>query len=370
MPVLHEWTELEARAKYCAEGNTHWLPAPNDVFLMDHLPGLPLLPMCASYAAWFKALQAWLPRVLTPDRLGLREIQPGVWAGLRTRISPSARLLAPCWLGESVTVGPCAVVGPMAILEDKVFIEAAAEVSTSVVGAETLVGECTEVKDSMALGSILINWKTNSSVQIDDPFLLCALNQHKLDTRSAGWFGRLAALGAMAGTWPLVVAAILMSKLNGRPALNLRAAVRPGTQGAPGEIVRYYELTNHWLRRWPQLWNIAGGTFAWVGNRPLSQTETASLTSDFERLWLTAPIGLFSLADAEACPEAFSDEARAHASFYAVQANWRLDLAILKRVLLAPARKKRSLLTDDQSNWRGVEHENKVSGKHIAYQRT
>jgi len=372
LPILHELTEPEARAKYCADGNTKWLPAPNDVILMDHLPGLPLQPMCGSYAAWFKALLAWLPRAVTPDRIGLREIQPGVWAGLRTRVSLSARLLAPCWLGESVTVGPCAVVGPMAILEDKVFIEAAAEISSSVVGAETLVGECTELKDSLACGNTLINWKTNSSVQVCDPLLLRALSQHHLSARSGGWFGRLAAIGVMACTWPFGLFAIVMSKLHGHPALQRQAALRTQASGASSETLRYYEFpyTNEWLRRWPQLWNIAGGTFAWIGNRPLSPAEAATLTNDFERLWLSAPIGLISLADAEGCPEGFSDEAQAHASFYAVQANWRLDLAILKRVLLASARKKRSPLTDNKSVWKGVEHENKISKGHIAYQRT
>ncbi len=371
LPILHELTEAEARAQFCEDCNTNWLPAPNDVVVMDHLPGLPLQPMCGSYAAWFEALLAWLPRAATPDRIGVREIQPGVWAGLRTRVSPSARLLAPCWLGESVTVGPCAAVGPMAILEDKVFIEAAAEISNSVVGAETLVGECTELKDSLACGNNLINWKTNSSVQVSDPFLLCALNQHKPSDRSAAWFGRLTATVALACTWPIGLLAMLGSKANGRPALTWTEAVRAQAPGAPGQPLRYYELTytSHWLRRWPQLWNIATGTFAWVGNRPLSPTEAGSLTNDFERLWLSAPIGLFSLADAEGCPEGFSDEARAHASFYAVQANWRLDLAILKSVLFGSVRNERSLVTDNQSIWKGVEHEDKISKRHVAYQR-
>src|SRR5665213_3486718 len=103
-PILHELTELEARARYSMNTNILWLPAPNDVIVMDHLPGQPE-PMCVSYASWFKALLAWLPHAITPDRIGLREIQPGVWAGLRARISPSAQFLAPCWLGESVTIG-------------------------------------------------------------------------------------------------------------------------------------------------------------------------------------------------------------------------------------------------------------------------
>ena len=55
--------------------------------------------------------------------------------------------------------------------------------------------------------------------------------------------------------------------------------------------------------------------------------------NDFERLWLAAPIGLFSLADAEGSAEPFSDEARAHASYYAAEKNWRLDWAVLAHAL-------------------------------------
>ena len=97
----------------------------------------------------------------------------------------------------------------------------------------------------------------------------------------------------------------------------------------------YYEFTTvaDWLKRWPQLWNVVRGEFAWVGNRPISPEAAATLASDFERLCLKTPIGLFSLADAEAGGPAFSQEARLPASLYAVRANRRLDLSILVRVL-------------------------------------
>ena len=65
----------------------------------------------------------------------------------------------------------------------------------------------------------------------------------------------------------------------------------------------------------------------------LINPAAATLASDFERLWLKTPIGLFSLADAEAGGPAFSQEARLPASLYAVRANRRLDLSILVRVL-------------------------------------
>ena len=65
----------------------------------------------------------------------------------------------------------------------------------------------------------------------------------------------------------------------------------------------------------------------------LAPAAAVTLTSHFDRLWLKAPIGLISLADAEACAELLGQEARVLASFYAMRANWRLDLSILGRVL-------------------------------------
>jgi hypothetical protein len=63
----------------------------------------------------------------------------------------------------------------------------------------------------------------------------------------------------------------------------------------------------------------------------LHPKQAARLTNDFERLWLKRRTGLVSLADVETRREKFSDETRAHSSYYAVQANRRLDCRIMAR---------------------------------------
>ena len=337
-PEVRELTPAEARAKYRDDDDTGWLPAPFDITVMNHLPGLPQFPLVASYADCFSAWQAWLPQALTPDRIGVREIKPNVWVGLRAQVSPEANLCAPCWIGDRAFIGPGTIIGPMAVVENDSFIERGAQVSNSVISPETFVGEFVEVRNSIALGGTLVNWKRSSCVKVSDTFLLGSLARRTRTFNPAVMLGRLAAAFVLLLTLPVVLIWMLMARMRGLSVLRPRIAVRPRantTAPMPGDTLLYHELPNvhGWLRRWPQLWKIVRGEFVWIGNRPLSHSRAARLTNEFERLWLATPIGLISLADAEACSDLCNDETRAHASYYAAQANWRLDISIFTRSL-------------------------------------
>jgi len=56
--------------------------------LMDHLPGLRQHPLFNSYESWFEAVHAYMPRAGTPDRIGVREIQPGIWSDCAADLAP------------------------------------------------------------------------------------------------------------------------------------------------------------------------------------------------------------------------------------------------------------------------------------------
>jgi NDP-sugar pyrophosphorylase family protein len=170
-----EPTKEEAAGRHNPEGEPGWLPAPHDVVPMSHLPGCPDLPLFESYASWFAALLAWMPKAMTPARVRVTEARPGVWVGSRSRVSPTAKLIAPCWVGDQVSVAKDAVVGPCAILEDRTVVESGARVNQSWVGPDTFVGPMTSVENSLAWGSSLIDWRTDSSLRVPDQFLLSSL---------------------------------------------------------------------------------------------------------------------------------------------------------------------------------------------------
>jgi len=176
-----ELTPTDAAEKYGAPAS-----------LMDHFPGLPDYPLFASYERWFKALAVWMARARTPDRVGVRELRPGIWVGLHCRISRQARLDAPCWLGDHVYVGPGAVIGPDTILEKSSFIEPEAEIKNSIIGPATFVGRYMRISNSLAWGSTLVDWQTGLESTLSDAFMLCALHPRPSRAKAIPWLDRVA----------------------------------------------------------------------------------------------------------------------------------------------------------------------------------
>jgi hypothetical protein len=308
-----------------------WMKQPWDVFVLDRLPQLPALPLFDSYEGWFSALRAWLPQA-AGERVGAREWAPGIWVGMRSQISPEAQLWAPCWIGDRVCLQAGAVVGPNAVIEDGAVIDRQAEVSEALIGPGTYVGALTEVRHAAAWGEQLVSFRTGSLAILGDAFLLSDI-ERPVARATSPWYARLAALLALVLTSPILAAAWWRCRRPGQKVFEPRIAVQPQPTApdAPGPSLRYYELNglSGPARRWPQLWSIVRGDFNWVGNRPLTRQQAAELSSEFEQLWLAAPVGLISLADSYACRDAFGEEARAHSSFYAVHNHRRQDLSIL-----------------------------------------
>ncbi len=317
-----EWTVAEVRARFNLE----------NVMLADRLPALPDAPLFESCAGFFGAMQRWQP-LAHPYRVGTKEIAPGIWAGLRCKIDPSAKLVAPCWLGENVWIRANATVGPDAFIEDSALVDHDAEVIRSWVGPWTYVGALTHVNQSLAWADGLLNLASSSFTEIVDMFLLGDLRGGQGFARSSSWFGRLLAFVAGIVASPLVLLAAIRNSGSGRPLFEHKRAVIP-TAVAGNSALRemdYRELNGvtGLARRWPQLWSIVRGDFTWVGNRPLTREQALQFETEFEQLWLAAPVGFVSLADTFGCGADCDDEARAHSSFYAGRADRRLDRAVL-----------------------------------------
>ena len=185
--VIAESRELkpaEARLKYGTEREE------TSVEVLEQFPGEGMPPLFNSYAGLFAALCQWMPFAITADRVGVRQLCPGVWVGSHSHVSPEARLVAPCWVGNHAFVGARAVLGPGTIIEDGAFIEPGVEIVQSLIGPDTFVGSLARVKKSLAWGEKLVNWETGSLTVVPDSFLLCSLRRYRRQPIGK-WFHRL-----------------------------------------------------------------------------------------------------------------------------------------------------------------------------------
>ncbi|MBL9127278.1 MAG: hypothetical protein JNL97_06515 [Verrucomicrobiales bacterium] len=331
VPEQRESTVDEARSRHASFGTPS--DEPPLVATLDHIP--PDGPrLWDDVPRWFAALKSHF-EAAARDRIGIRQPIPGAYVDARARLSPDAILRPPCWIGAHSWVGPRAVVGPDAVVEAHSYVDDAAEVVDSFVGPGTYVGALTEIRESVAWKRDLYKIPNGSAIQVPDDFLLGPVQTGFRGGQASSPAGRLLALLAIILTSPILLYAWFRRE-PGKALFATHAAVRaPASEPALAGTVTYYRLrgVHGLLARWPELWTIVRGHFRWVGNRPLTPSEAESLTNEYERLWLGVPTGLFSLADAEGCADAFGDDARAHSSFFAVHSDWRQRLAILRRIL-------------------------------------
>lgn len=289
------------------------------ILTLDSLPQAPDVPVIQNADTWHNSRARLLP-LLAASQIGAREISPGVWCGMKARVNSSAVLQAPCWIGANTMVGAQAIVGPHGYVESDSVIDAHATVENSTVGPRTYLGSMTHLGDSVAAGSVLVNWRNGSLTRLTDAFLLSRLDPPQEALSSP--VGRLIAFLVIILTFPILLVALFC-----RPWRIEREAVLPSGPGEPLRTVSYHEMPSlpGSLRRWPQLWRVVTGHFVWTGNPPLTPEEAGFLDGEFERLWLQAGPGIFTAPEAEGCATPWDDGARAHAALFACQptAAWK-----------------------------------------------
>jgi hypothetical protein len=322
-PESSELSPSEAAARHASFDH-------DAVLTLDSLPQAPDVPLIQDAEAWHNSRAPLLP-LLVPKQIGAREIAPGIWCGMKTRINSSAVLHAPCWIGHNSIVGPCAIVGPNSYVESDSVIDAHATMENSTVAPRTYLGSMTHLGDSVAAGPVLVNWRNGSITRLTDAFLLSRLDP-PLEALSCP-FARLLALLVLILTLPLPIFALCR-----RPWRIEKKAILPSAPGEPLRVVTYHEMPTlpGRLGRWPFLWKIITGHFVWIGNPPLTLEDASGLENEFERLWLQAGPGIFTAPEAEGCTVPWDDTARAHAALFACQptAAWKWKILIngLKRL--------------------------------------
>ena len=118
-------------------------------------------------------------RALDGDFAGLffngKEKQPRIWVARGAKIAPTARLHAPCYIGEDAWVGANCVVGPYAVIAPGSVVEQGTTVTRSVLFEGTFLGPELEVSDSCVNHNRIFNVRLGAEIVIEEEHIASAL---------------------------------------------------------------------------------------------------------------------------------------------------------------------------------------------------
>lgn len=334
LSVKREPSIEETRQRFTGKDSAGRVP---NIITLDTLPDMPHKQLWESSAALHDILHHRLLVTPAESHLTMREVAPKVHVSTRARVSATAKIEGPVWIGPQVIIGDNAQILAGSVIEEAAYIDRGAIVGDSWVGPNTYVGALTSVQNSFAWGGGIENWRHGSFLEITDDFLLTNLTHKPFGGVRSNWMVRIAGLVLMLLTSPLALLCALWSLLVKWQAVFENHQVvlpPPARQDRYSPSTRIYSLTSGpgLFSRWPELWSVWKGDMHLVGNRPLSPARASVLTNEFERMWFDAPAGVFSYADImeDGMPH---DNDTAHSACYAIHRCLRLNLRILLHCL-------------------------------------
>ena len=292
-----------------------------------------------------------------------QEIEEAVWLARNVSLHPTAKLIAPLYIGENcriargVQIGPDAVIGHNCVLDEK------STVARSVVFPGSYVGEALELSDAIVDKNCLINVRVGSEITIREDFILGSLADKQL---RRGWnriLSQATAILLLLPALPIIAILALYFKLRrpgtvfttGGPVVSLPAGSDPaswktfalislyGTQPASGKNGSASDPDSNKTAGTPAGWrhffliflpaliNIARGDLRFVGVPPRAAEEIQDLPQDWRALYLKSKPGVVTETLVNFGPRATRDDMYSAEAVYAVSCGLKYDLKLLAK---------------------------------------
>lgn len=252
----------------------------------------------------------------------------------RARISPTATIEGPAWIGPQVIIGPGAHILPGTIIESAAYIDRQATVRGSWIGPKTYVGAITEVSHSFAWGTGLENWRLDSFIEITDDFLLASSKHQPFGGARSSWVTRLLALLLMLLTSPIALSMAWDTPYP--PKRSLRPCTGHFTSTWHAGSLHTHGRPPH-PAEWPHTTGLAGHNFGACGSETCISWEIARSPQRLHPCWemSLSSFGSPHPAPADAANDGLNDaeSALAHAAYYSAHRSFGLNLRILLRCL-------------------------------------
>jgi lipopolysaccharide/colanic/teichoic acid biosynthesis glycosyltransferase len=287
-------------------------------------------------------------KVLTGQFSGLavsgKEAEEGIWVSRNVSLDPTARLVAPVFIGENCRIARGIHLGPNAVIGGDCVLDSRCIVSNSLIMSGSYVGEALELSDVIVDKNRLVNVRVGAAVSISDAFILGSIQDTHFKRYFSGVFSRLTAALLLLVFWPALLLTALCLKLFRRgPVVHRTEALRLPTTTEKSEW-RTFDLCSFvpggsdaaGLRRLllaflPALINVAKGELRFVGVAPRTPAEIDGLPDDWKALYLRSKPGIVTEAFVNYGVTPTEDDLYTAEAFYAAAAGLKHDLKLLRR---------------------------------------
>ncbi len=289
-----------------------------------------------------------------------RETDPGVWISRNVSLHPMAHLVPPVYIGENCRIGLGVKLGPGVVLGRDSALDKRCTVENSVIMPGSYVGEALELADVIVDRNRLVNVRVGAAVTVADDFILGSLKERRIQNWLLAVSSRSMGALLLLICFPALLLTALLLKLRGRNPVLFReeAVCLPAPEdaslwksfqryrfndgsGGPGEGGSTNKAGEEgregvgdlFLRFLPALLNIVQGEMRFVGVRPRTREETASLPPDWRTLYLTSKPGVVTEAYAVYGSDPSPDERYSAEAFYSASSGFTHDVRLLLRYL-------------------------------------
>ncbi|MGB0744215.1 MAG: hypothetical protein ACPGSB_06785 [Opitutales bacterium] len=263
--------------------------------IVDRLPGTPAVVETPSdgwalIRHWFNLEQAWLMQFAEETA------DCGIYAaiGRNCSIAPDAKLEAPFWIGNFVSIGPGSRIGPGAVIEDGSILPGGNRIERGHIGAYTYMGPETDLTDAVIHKNELINLKHQARVRNLESFVAGEIRPKK---------GKKASHPTLRERWI---------------ALKLYLSWTRHGYSSPSKFTDLSGrerpiLTHHSIyARRPWLKEVVFGRLLLFGVTPRSPDAAKDIPWEWRAILEESPAGAFSYADVMGADEIGSEEETLH----------------------------------------------------------
>ena len=291
------------------------------------------------------------------------EVEEAVWLARNVSLHPTAKLIAPLYIGENCRIARGVQIGPDAVIGHNCVLDQKSAVSRSVVFPGSYVGEDLELSDAIVDKNCLINVRVGSEITIREDFILGSLADKQL---RRGWnriLSQATAILLLLPALPIIAILALYFKFKGSgtvftaggPVVRLPAGSDPASWKTFALVSLYGTETasvkngsasdpdpnktagppagwrHFFLIFLPALINIARGDLRFAGVPPRAAEEIQNLPHDWRVLYLKSKAGVVSESLVNFGPRATRDDMYSAEAVYAVSSGLKYDLKLLAK---------------------------------------